>query len=100
MGVVFLVLSVCHGVVPTLSKAADAAGFTVSVVDEDQEPFRECAVSKRVVALADRRGAATMLDIPAEPLGFIAYIPEAARGLRVDPPVPVPHRAFLQVFRI
>ena len=101
LGVVFLMLSVCHGVVPALTKTADAASVAAAVTDGEQEPYRECAVSKRVVALSDRRGAATQLDIPAQPLGFVAHVPEAVPGLRVNPPpLPENHRAFLQVFRI
>ncbi len=102
LGVFVVLMSLCHGLVTTVeSSAASDGAATVAVAEEEQSPFRDCAASKRLVALSDRRGSSTALDLPAATPAFTAHIPEAARGLRVDPlPIPDNHRAFLQVFRI
>ena len=95
-------MSLCHGfVAPVEASAFDSAPAVVAAADENPSPFRDCATTKRMVALSDRRGAATALDLPAATPAFTAHIPEAAHGLRGDPlPLPENHRAFLQVFRI
>lgn len=95
-------MSLCHGVVASVEAATPSDGTAaVAVADDQQTPFRDCAASKRLAALSERRGSATSLDLPVEAPGFTAHIPEAARGLRVTPhPLPDNHRAFLQVFRI
>jgi hypothetical protein len=95
-------MSLCHGVVAPVDASTSSNGTaTVAMADQEQSPFRECAASKRLVALSERRGSATALDLPVQTLGFTAHIPEATRGLRVAPhPLPDNHRAFLQVFRI
>jgi hypothetical protein len=102
LGVLFLLMSLCHGVVTPVEAAAVSEGtVAVALAEDEQPPFRDCAASKRLAALSDRRGSTTVLDLPAEASAFTAHVPAAARGLRVDPlPVPDNHRAFLQVFRI
>jgi hypothetical protein len=92
----------CHGVVAPVSAATVSDGTAVvTAADDGQPPFHDCAAGKRLVAVTERRGSAATLDLPAQTLGFIAHLPDSARGLRmVPPPIPGNHRAFLQVFRI
>jgi hypothetical protein len=92
----------CHGVVAPVSAATVSDGTAaVTAADDGQPPYRDCAASKRLVALAERRGSVATLDLPAAAPAFTAHLPESARGLRVNPPpIPGNHRAFLQVFRI
>ena len=105
-GVLLVLLSLCHGVIAPAPASASAialdAATASSVVNDDQGPFRDCAASKRLVALSERRGSAhTPLDVPAALLGFTEHTPDVARFLRAAPiPLPENHRAFLQVFRI
>ena len=102
LGVLFVLMSLCHGVVAPVDAAAATDGTAVvAVATDEQPPARECAASKRLAALSDRRGSAATLDLPAEPLAFTAHEPSAARGLRVAPlAIPANHRALLQVFRM
>lgn len=112
LGVLVVLMSLCHGVVVPVSAAtasdsaavavvASGGSAAVAVADDGQPPIRDCAVSKRLVALFERRGSAAALDLPVAASAFTAHVPEAARGLRVAPlPIPDNHRAFLQVFRI
>lgn len=102
LGVLFVLMSLCHGVVAPVESATAMAGTAaVAVVDDEQPPLRECAASKRLAALSDRRGSATTFVLPAGTMACTAHVPEAARGLHVAPlPVPDNHRAFLQVFRL
>ena len=95
-------MSLCHGVVaPVQASAPGDSVAVVAVAEDEQTPFRDCAASKRLAALSERRGSATALDLPVGTLGLTAHIPEAARGLRMAPlPLPDNHRAFLQIFRI
>ena len=102
LGVLMILMSLCHGVVaPVDASTASDGTVTVAVADDEQSPFRDCAASKRLVALSERRGSVTALYLPADISAFTAHIPETTRGLRLDPlPIPANHRAFLQVFRI
>jgi hypothetical protein len=95
-------MSLCHGVVAPVSAAAASDGTAVVAASEEgQPPVRDCAASKRLVALSERRGAAAALDLPAAASALTAHLPESVRGLRMAPlPIPGNHRAFLQVFRI
>jgi hypothetical protein len=102
LGVLFILMSLCHGVVaPVEASTASDGTAAVAVAESEQPPFGECTAGKRLVALSERRGAATALDLPADASAFTAHVPEVARGLRVVPlPIPDNHRAFLQVYRI
>ena len=112
LGVLVVLMSLCHGVgVPVsaatangstaVTVAASSGSAAVAVADDGQPPIRDCAMSKRLVALFERRGSAAALDLPVAASAFTAHVPEAARGLRVAPlPIPDNHRAFLQVFRM
>lgn len=95
-------MSFCHGAVaPAEALAVSDSTVAVAVADDEQPPVRNCAASKRLAALSDRRSSTAVLDLPAEASAFTAHVPGAARGLWVDPlPIPDNHRAFLQVFRI
>jgi hypothetical protein len=95
-------MSLCHGFIAPAEAAAPENGAAVVVVEDDApSPFRECAATKRMVALSERRGTAAALDLPAATSAFTAHIPEAVPGLRAQPlPLPENFRAFLQVFRI
>lgn len=102
LGFLVVLMSLCHGVVAPASVVAAAEGpAAVAVVTDEHPPLRDCAAGKRLVALSERRGPAALLDLPGAATVLTAYLPEAARGLRmVPPPIPGKHRAFLQVFRI
>lgn len=102
LGVLFILMSLCHGMVaPVEASTASNGTVAVAVADEEQSPFRDCAASKRLFALSDRRGSATTFDLPAAPLGLMAHVAEPAPGLQATPPpLPGTHRSFLQVFRI
>jgi hypothetical protein len=102
LGVLVVLMSLCHGVIAPVSAATASDGpAAVAAADDGQPPFRDCAASKRLVALFERRGAAAALDLPLPASALTAHLPEAAQGLRMDPPpIPGNHRAFLQVFRI
>ena len=102
LGVLMILMSLCHGVVASVEASTPSEGeAVVSAAEDEQSPFHDCAMSKRLVALSERRGSATALELPAETLAFTAHVPEAGRGLRVEPlSIPDNHRAFLQVFRI
>ncbi len=99
-------MSLCHGLVAPVSAATATVTATdgaaaVPVADDGQPPVRDCAASRRLVALSERRGSAAALDLPAPASALTAHLPGGARGLRlVPPPMPGNHRAFLQVFRI
>ncbi|MDQ2655077.1 MAG: hypothetical protein M3Z20_18760 [Chloroflexota bacterium] len=95
-------MSLCHGVVvPVAASTVSDGTVAVSAADNEQSPLRDCAASKRLIALSERRGSAATLDLPAPATALTAHLPESARGLRLDPlPIPGNHRAFLQVFRI
>ena len=102
LGVFVVLMSLCHGVVvPVAASTVSDGAAVVSAAENEQPPFRDCAASKRLIALSERRGSAATLDLPASASALTAHLPEAARGLRVTPlPIPGNHRAFLQVFRI
>lgn len=104
LGVLFVLLSLCHGVVASVTVAApveSTVAVTLTAADQEQTPFRDCAASKRLIALSERRGSAPVLAPIAAPLGFTEHVPEAAVGRRAAPPPLLDnHRAFLQVFRI
>jgi hypothetical protein len=102
LGVCFILMSLCHSIVAPVEASAPTGGVAVAAAANDEPtPFRECAATKRMVALSDRRGSAPALDLPPSPSVFTAHLPEGARGLRLEPqPLPENHRAFLQVFRI
>ena len=102
LGVLVVLMSLCHGVVVPVAAATVSDGTAaVAVASDEQPPFRECAGGKRLVAVSERRGSAATLDLPAAASAFTAHLPETAHGLRVSPlPLPANHRAFLQVFRI
>jgi hypothetical protein len=102
LGVLVVLMSLCHGVVaPVAASTANDGPAVVAMADNEQPPFRDCAASKRLVALSERRGSAATLDLPTAAMALTAHLPASARGLRMDPlPIPGNHRAFLQVFRI
>lgn len=102
LGALVVLMSLCHGVFAPVSAATVSEGpAAVAAADDGQPPLRDCAASKRLVALSERRGSAAALDLPSAASALTAHLPEAARGLRMDPPpIPGNHRAFLQVFRI